>query len=70
MGPVLGSVLTLASMSQTAGTGVQMVAAYAAGLGVPFFLSALLLDRFAGFFERLRPLLRFVDLVAAESWCW
>ncbi len=64
VGPVLGSILTLAGTAQTAGTGMQMLAAYAAGLGIPFFLSALLLDRFAGFFERFRPLLRFVDLVA------
>ena len=64
VGPVLGSVLTLAGTAQTGGTGVQMLAAYAAGLGVPFFLSALLLDRFAGFFERFRRFLPFVDLVA------
>ena len=64
VGPVLGSVLTLAGTAQTAGTGVQMLAAYAVGLGVPFFLSALLLDRFAGFFDRFRRFLPFVDLVA------
>ncbi len=64
VGPVLGSVLTLAGTAQTATTGVQMLAAYAAGLGVPFFLSALLLDRFGRFFERFRRFLPFVDLVA------
>ncbi len=64
VGPVLGSILTLAGTTQTAGTGAQMLAAYAAGLGVPFFLSALLLKRFAAFFERFRRFLPFVDLVA------
>jgi len=64
IGPVLGSVLTLAGTAQTAGTGVQMLVAYAAGLGVPFFLSAVLLDRFAGFFDRFRRFLPFVDRVA------
>jgi len=64
IGPVLGSVLTLAGTAQTAGTGVQMLVAYAAGLGVPFILSAVLLDRFAGFFDRFRRFLPFVDRVA------
>ncbi len=64
VGPVLGSILTLAGTAQTAGTGMQMLAAYAAGLGVPFFLSALLLDRFSGFFERFRRFLPFVDMAA------
>src|SRR3990172_5663145 len=64
IGPVLGSVLTLAGTAQTAGTGVQMLVAYAAGLGVPFFLSAVLLDRFAGFSDRFRRFLPFVDRVA------
>jgi len=64
IGPVLGSILTLAGTAQTAGTGVQMLAAYAAGLGVPFFVSAMLLDRFAGFFDRFRRFLPFVDRVA------
>lgn len=64
IGPVLGSILTLAGAAQTGGTGVQMLGAYAAGLGVPFFLSALLLGRFASFLERFRRFLPFVDLVA------
>ena len=64
VGPVLGSVLTLAGTAQTAGTGMQMLAAYAAGLGIPFFLSALLLDRFAGFFDRFRRFLPYVDRLA------
>ncbi len=38
--------------------------AYAAGLGVPFLLSALAVDRFLVFFGRFRPFLPVVDRVA------
>ena len=64
VGPVLGSILTLAGTAESATAGVTMLAAYAAGLGVPFFLSALALDRFHRFFERFRRFLPLVDRVA------
>jgi cytochrome c-type biogenesis protein len=64
VGPVLGSILTLAGTSQTVGEGVLMLAAYAAGLGVPFLASALAVDMFLAFFSRFRPFLPIVDRVA------
>lgn len=64
VGPVLGSILTLAGTAESAADGITMLAAYAAGLGVPFFLSALALDRFNRFFERFRRFLPLVDRVA------
>lgn len=64
VGPVLGSILTLAGTAESAADGITMLAAYAAGLGVPFFLSALVLDRFNRFFERFRRFLPLVDRVA------
>jgi len=64
VGPVLGSILTLAGTAERAADGITMLAAYAAGLGVPFFLSALALDRFNRFFERFRRFLPLVDRVA------
>ena len=64
VGPVLGAILTLASTTQTVGDGVPLLVAYAAGLGVPFFASALAVDRFLAFFSRFRPFLPIVDRVA------
>jgi len=57
IGPILGSILTLASVAQTASTGVLMLAAYSAGLAVPFLLSALALQRFLRLFDRFKGLL-------------
>ncbi len=64
VGPVLGSILTLAGTAERATDGITMLAAYAAGLGVPFFLSALALERFHRFFNRFRRFLPLVDRVA------
>jgi len=64
VGPVLGSILTLAGTTQTPGDGVLLLAAYAAGLAVPFLVSALAVDQFLAFFSRFRHFLPVVDRVA------
>lgn len=64
VGPILGSILLLASTAQTAGTGVVMLGAYSLGLAVPFFLGALALGRFLAFFDRFK---RFLPVVSTAS---
>lgn len=46
IGPVLGGILTIAAVAETAPSGVLLLAVYAAGLGVPFLLSAMFIDVF------------------------
>ena len=41
-----------------------MLAVYAAGLAVPFLLTALALDRFLIWFQRFRPYIMWVDRIA------
>jgi cytochrome c-type biogenesis protein len=48
IGPVLASILALASQADTVVTGMVLLLAYALGLGVPFILMALVLNRAAG----------------------
>jgi cytochrome c-type biogenesis protein len=64
VGPVLGSILTLASTTERLADGTLLLAAYAAGLGLPFLASALAMDRFVVVFARFRPFLPIVDRVA------
>jgi len=64
IGPILGSILTLASMSQTASTGILMLAAYSLGLAIPFFVSSLAIHRFVALFDRFK---RFLPLVTRGS---
>ena len=45
VGVFLGSALALASQSGHAGEGIRMLLAYSLGLGVPFLISAALIDR-------------------------
>ena len=53
IGPVLGAILAV-SAAGTSASGVGLLSAYALGLGVPFLLAALFVDRAARLLERLR----------------
>jgi cytochrome c-type biogenesis protein len=56
IGPVLGAILTVGAVQSTASAGVGLLAAYAAGLGVPFLLTALFTRELAGRLRLLRRL--------------
>jgi cytochrome c-type biogenesis protein len=64
VGPILGSILTLASNDKTVAQGTSLLLAYSAGLGIPFILFSLALGSFLRFFKRYRPLLPVVERVA------
>lgn len=49
VGPILGAILTLAGTAGEIGRGLSLLSAYAFGLAVPFFLSALAVDSFLRF---------------------
>ena len=54
MGAFLGSALMLASQQGSALKGVTLLLAYSLGLGVPFLLSALLLDQLKSAFDWIK----------------
>jgi cytochrome c-type biogenesis protein len=54
IGPILGGILYLASSTQTASAGAALLFVYSLGLGVPFLLAALFLDRFSWLSARIR----------------
>jgi cytochrome c-type biogenesis protein len=64
VGPILGSILTLASNDRTVQQGVALLLAYSAGLGVPFLLSSFALGSFLKFFRGYRPFIPAVERVA------
>ncbi|MBI4539522.1 MAG: cytochrome c biogenesis protein CcdA [Gemmatimonadetes bacterium] len=57
IGPVLGAILTFASTREQFWQGVGLLAAYSAGLALPFLLTALGLNAFLGAFARFRRFL-------------
>jgi cytochrome c-type biogenesis protein len=46
IGPILGGILVIAGSKETVSEGVALLAVYSAGLGVPFVLTAVAMDRF------------------------
>ena len=64
VGPILGSILTLASNDRTVRQGIGLLLAYSAGLGLPFLLSSVALGVFLKFFKRYRPFIPTVERVA------
>ena len=64
IGPILGSILTLASVSQTASTGILMLVAYSLGLAIPFLLSSLAVERFLRFSDQFKRYLPVVTRVS------
>ncbi len=65
VGPILGAILTLAATSSEIGTGIFYLATYAAGLAVPFFLSAVAVNSFFEFSRKFRRYLQAVHVTAA-----
>jgi len=64
IGPILAGILALASSQDTVGKGVQMLAVYSLGLGVPFLATALMIERFFGAMGRIRRYYHTIELVS------
>ena len=62
IGPILATVLALAAASDTISRGVLLLAAYSAGLAVPFLLTAVGIGQFLKFYQRFRKHLHAVEL--------
>jgi cytochrome c-type biogenesis protein len=64
IGPILGAILLYASQQETVTQGVVLLAAYSAGLGLPFLLSALAVNWFFKASGGLRRSMRAVEVVS------
>lgn len=64
IGPILTGILAFAASQETVGHGVRLLAVYSLGLGVPFFATALAMDRFMLAMGRIRKHYRKVELAS------
>jgi cytochrome c-type biogenesis protein len=64
IGPILGAILTLAATRSSVAQGTGLLAVYAMGLAIPFLVTALLLDRFLGWFQRFRRYMGWVERIS------
>jgi cytochrome c-type biogenesis protein len=64
IGPILAGILTVASTKQTIMQGVLLLAVYSLGLGIPFLMTSLGLNRFLSFYSRFKSHLRAVEMAS------
>jgi cytochrome c-type biogenesis protein len=64
VGPFLGSILTLAAASGSLREGVVLLLVYSLGLGLPFLITGLLIDRMTPAFRRISPLIPVINLAS------
>ena len=62
IGPILASVLVVAASRDTVLQGVALLAAYSAGLAIPFLLTALGIGQFLRFYQRFRRHVQAVEI--------
>ena len=63
VGPILGAILALAGTSGEVGRGTLLLTTYAAGLALPFYLSALAINSFFQFSQRLRRYIQAIHVM-------
>ncbi len=64
IGPILGAILTMAANEADLQRGLVLLAAYSAGLAVPFLLAALMVDKFLEVFAKMRHQMVWVNRIA------
>lgn len=63
VGAFLGSALVMASQQGSAYIGIFMLLAYSIGLGVPFIISAVLIDKLKGTFDFIKRNYKIINIV-------
>src|SRR5256886_9414570 len=61
IGPILAVILAIAASEATVAKGAGLLAVYSLGLGIPFLVAALAVERFAAFLVRFRSHLPMVE---------
>lgn len=64
IGPILGAIMTMAANEADLQRGMLLLAAYSAGLAVPFLLAALMVDKFLKVFARFRHQMVWVNRIS------
>tara|TARA_Y100000590_G_C15618488_1_gene976665 strand:+ start:661 stop:1374 length:714 start_codon:yes stop_codon:yes gene_type:complete len=63
IGPILGSIITLAALEENIAKGFILLSAYSLGLAIPFVISGILLDKFVLFSKNLRKYMSIITKV-------
>lgn len=63
VGPILGSILTMAAATQNIIKGIVLLAFYSLGIALPFLISGLILHRFFEYFQSIRKHFKVITTV-------
>lgn len=64
IGPILAGILTIASTKQSVIQGVFLLTIYSLGLGIPFLMTSLGLNKFLSFYGRFKRHFQLVEMVS------
>jgi cytochrome c-type biogenesis protein len=64
IGPILSAILAMASSSESYSSAIILMGFYSLGLGIPFILSGLLIDRFLNFSKKFRSNFELVEKIS------
>jgi cytochrome c-type biogenesis protein len=64
IGPILAAILAVAASEQTVAKGAGLLAVYSLGLGIPFLLTSLAIDRFFAAAKRIRQHYHAIELTS------
>ena len=64
IGPILSAILAVASVQESVGEGVKLLAVYSAGLGVPFIATSLAINKFLAVSARIRKHYHTIEVVS------
>ncbi|CAN5731814.1 cytochrome c biogenesis protein CcdA [soil metagenome] len=64
IGPILGGILTVAGSRETVAEGVQLLAVYSMGLGIPFLLTAMAINQFFAASARIRKYYHAIEIIS------
>ena len=63
IGPILGSIITLAALEENIGRGILLLSSYSLGLAIPFIISGVLIDKFLLFSKSFRKYMSLITKV-------
>ena len=64
IGPILAGILTIAATSSTVNEGALLLGVYSIGLAIPFILSALAIDQFLVFFQKIKRWIGWIERIS------
>ena len=63
IGPILGSIITLAALEENIGRGILLLSFYSLGLAIPFIISGVLIDKFLLFSKSFKKYMSVITKV-------